>query len=279
MLISVIVSTYNQPEWLEKVLWGYAIQQDRDFEVVLADDGSGPATRAVVDRLRPELGVPLKHVWQPDQGFRKCRALNLAIRAARGEYLLFTDGDCIPRADLVAVHRRLATPGRFLSAGYIKLDAEASHRITAADVRSGRATDYRWLRSIGVRRSRKLLRLALSPSMAALLDAITTTRPTFNGNNTSVWRADAEAVNGFEERMVYGFEDREFGERLTLAGIRGRQIRHRAPVVHLDHSRPWRSAENKTVNDPIVAEVRSGGRRRALMGLDQHAGSTADLGT
>ena len=79
--------------------------------------------------------------------------------------------------------------------------------------------------------------------------------------------------------MVYGFEDREFGERLTLAGIRGRQIRHRAPVVHLDHSRPWRSAENKTVNDPIVAEVRSGGRRRALMGLDQHAGSTADLGT
>lgn len=276
MLVSVIVSTYNQPEWLEKVLWGYAVQQDREFEVVVADDGSGPATRSVVDRLRPQLGVPLHHAWQPDLGFRKCRALNLAIRSARGDYLLFTDGDCIPRADLVRVHRQLATPGRFLSSGYIKLDGATSHRITVDDVRQGRATSYRWLRSIGARRNRKLLRLAWPPAMAALLDAVTTTKPTFNGNNTSVWRADAEAVNGFEERMVYGFEDREFGERLTLAGIRGRQIRHRAPVVHLDHSRPWSTLGNKTTNDPIVAEVRDGGRRRALMGLDQHAGTPAD---
>lgn len=276
MLVSVIVSTYNRPEWLEKVLWGYAVQQDRDFEIVLADDGSGPETRALVDQLRPNLGVPLHHVWQPDIGFRKCRALNLAIRAAHGEYLLFTDGDCIPRSDLVQVHRQLATRGRFLSSGYIKLDPEASRRITVDDVRRGHATSYRWLRSIGVPRSRKLLRLAQPPGVAALLDAITTTRPTFNGHNTSVWRADAEAVNGFEERMVYGFEDREFGERLTHAGIRGRQIRHRAHVIHLDHAQPWRTDRDKAINDPIVAEVRTGGRRRALVGLDQHAERPVD---
>lgn len=271
MLVTVIVSTYNQPEWLEKVLWGYAVQQDRGFELVVADDGSGPDTRIVIDRVAPHIGVALEHVWQPDLGFRKCRALNLAIRAARGEYLLFTDGDCIPRADLVQAHRRLALPGHFLSSSYIKLGPQASRRITVDDVRNGNATSYRWLRSIGVRRSRKLLRLAHSPRVAAVLDAITTTKPSFNGNNASVWRADAEAVNGFEERMVYGFEDREFGERLVRAGIRARQVRHRAHVIHLHHHQPYRTGGEQAINDPIVAEVRSGGRTRALVGLDQHS--------
>ena len=100
MQVSVIVSTYNQPEWLEKVLWGYNIQSFKEFELIVADDGSGKAMREVLGRLTPRLSYPLKHVWHEDRGFRKCEILNKAILAASTDYLVFTDGDCIPRKAL-----------------------------------------------------------------------------------------------------------------------------------------------------------------------------------
>jgi glycosyltransferase involved in cell wall biosynthesis len=271
MLISVIVTTYNMPEWLEKVLWGYGAQLDRGFELVVADDGSGPATRELLERVGPELGVPLRHVWHEDRGFRKCEILNRAILAARGEYLLFTDGDCIPRADLVAVHRALARPGRFLSGGYIKLPLPLSRALTREDVGTGRATAYRWLRAHGAPAGRQLLRLAMGPALATLLDRVTSTRPTFNGHNASVWRVDAVAVNGFEESMAYGGLDREFGERLENAGLRGTQVRYRTAVVHLDHARGYRNeaalAQNRALRDAVAATRRT----RALAGLDRHS--------
>ena len=112
---SVIVSTYNRPEYLELVLDGYAAQTNRDFEVVVADDGSAPATADTIHRIRKDTGLRITHVWHEDSGFRKSLIVNRAIVAAGGEYLLFTDGDCIPRRDLVEVHRRLARPGFFVA--------------------------------------------------------------------------------------------------------------------------------------------------------------------
>src|SRR5690554_2143218 len=107
MDISVIITTYNQPEWLEKVLWGCAVQTFPHFEIIIADDGSGPETREAIERMRSQLPMPLRHVWHEDRGFRKCEILNRAIAAASGDYLIFLDGDCIPRRDFVDVHRRL----------------------------------------------------------------------------------------------------------------------------------------------------------------------------
>ena len=73
MLATVIMTTYNAPEWLEKVLWGFAAQIDQRFEVVIADDGSQPATLELLRRMASELPFALRHVWQPDDGFRKCQ--------------------------------------------------------------------------------------------------------------------------------------------------------------------------------------------------------------
>jgi glycosyltransferase involved in cell wall biosynthesis len=143
MNIALILATYNQPEWLEKVLWGYAVQSVRDFQVVIADDGSGPETAAVVERVRAETGMALVHVWHPDEGFRKCEILNRAILAADGDYLIFSDGDCIPRSDFVATHRRLAEPNRFLSGGYLMLPMEVSRRIGRASTPGPSATRAR----------------------------------------------------------------------------------------------------------------------------------------
>ncbi len=102
--ISVIVSTYNSEEWLKKVLWGFNYQLFKDFEVVVADDGSRSATRELIEKMADEVHYPIVHVWQEDDGFQKSRILNKAITACNAEYIIMTDGDCIPREDFVLVH-------------------------------------------------------------------------------------------------------------------------------------------------------------------------------
>src|SRR5688572_24901165 len=188
MRISIIVSTYNQPSYLERVLWGYAVQTDRDFQLVVADDGSGPETGELIRNMRTATGLDVLHVWHEDRGFRKSEILNRAIVAAAGDYLLFTDGDSIPRRDLVHVHRTLARPGHYLAGSYIKLPQSVSDRIDIEAIVSGRFADLAWLRSHGLRPGRRALRLTRSRTLAALFDRLTPTRARFQGNNASTWR-------------------------------------------------------------------------------------------
>src|SRR5688500_6085529 len=230
---SVVVTTYNQPRQLELVLWGYAVQTRRDFQVVVADDGSGAETRETVERVRAASGLDALHVWHEDRGFRKTEILNRAILAAASDYLIFTDGDCIPRRDLVGTHVRLARRGRFLSGGYLKLPADVTSAIQPEDVESMRVADPAWLREHGWRGGRHELRLTRSGLLAAALDRLTPTRPTWNGHNASGWKDDLIAVNGYDTDMAYGGLDRALGERLENAGIRGVQVRFRATVLHL----------------------------------------------
>lgn len=256
MLVSVIIATYEAPERLALVLRGYALQTHRPFEVLVADDGSDGRTAACVRRMQRETRLAIRHVWHEDRGFRKSTILNRATEAARGEYVVFTDGDCIPRADFLATHVALAAPGMFLSGGCVRLPAGLSDRITDDDVRAGRATDRAWLMARGLGR-RQWRRLACPGSrLAAACDAVTTTRATWNGCNSSTWLEHVLAVNGHDERMRYGGLDRELGERLVNLGIRPRQVRHRAVCVHLAHARPYATAEAWDANRAIRAATR-----------------------
>ncbi|MDQ3287822.1 MAG: glycosyltransferase family 2 protein [Pseudomonadota bacterium] len=271
---SVIFTTYNQPDWLEKVLIGFGAQDRADFEVLVADDGSRDDTRERIDALRPQLRVPVRHLWQPDEGFRKCEAMNDAIAKATADYLIFTDGDCIPRADFVSTHLRLRAPGRFLSGGYHKLPMDTSVAITADDIRSQRCFDARWLHAHGMSRSHRDLKLTAGPIGSRLLDMISPARASWNGHNASGWKADMLAINGFDERMRYGGQDREFGERLENAGIRGKRIRYRAVVVHLDHKRSYATADSIAFNRALRAETRSGRRTWTQFGIRKEVDPT-----
>ncbi|HSU15897.1 glycosyltransferase [Longimicrobium sp.] len=271
MRISVVLSTYNRPRDLERVLWGYAVQTDRAFQLVVADDGSGAETAALVDRMRGEANLDLLHVWHEDRGFRKTEILNRAIAAAAGDYLVFSDGDCIPRRDLVATHRALAAPGRFIAGGYLKLPAAVSDRITVDDVTSGRVSDLAWLRAQGWRPGRRALRLTGSRRIGRIFDALTPTSTEFHGNNASVWREALERVNGFEGEMGYGGLDKALGYRLRNAGVRGVQARHRAVCLHLHHERPYRDPQMLRRNRELLARLRAGGEHRARRGLAELA--------
>lgn len=265
--MEVVLATYDQPAALARALWGYARQTHRDFRVVVADDGSGPETASVIDRLRRESGLEILHVRHADRGFRKCEILNRAILATDGEYLVFSDGDCIPRDDFLAAHGRLAERERFLSGGYLKLPASVTARITEADARDGRATELGWLCAQGWRPGRHALRLTKVPGAAALLDRTTPTRASWNGHNASTWRATLLAANGFDAEMEYGGLDRALGERLQNLGMRGKQIRFRAPVVHLDHGRPYRDPERVRRNRAIRDRIHLARETRARQGI------------
>lgn len=256
MRVSVIISTYDHPEWLRKVLEGFRYQLHREFELVIADDGSGADTREVIDRFRSSSGIPVIHVWQPDEGFQKSRILNKAIEAATSDYLVFTDGDCIPRRDFLKVHAKRAEKGRFLSGGYFMLPMETSKAITDADIASGNAFLADWLQDHGLPWTFRLLKLTARGRIQQFLNFITPTRPTWNGHNASGWKSDLVAVNGFNEDMKYGGQDRELGERLVNLGIRGKQIRYSAVCIHLDHKRSWKTAESIAFNKSVRAHTR-----------------------
>jgi glycosyltransferase involved in cell wall biosynthesis len=256
MKTSVIVTTYNSPHWLEKVVWGYSVQTFSDFELVIADDGSDGETGLLLSRLAAVTGLSIRHIWHEDRGFRKCRILNEAIKQSMGDRLVFTDGDCIPRRDFLEVHDDLAEQGCFLSGGLVRLPLALSERISIDDIVYGRATDRRWLRSNGLPMTRKVLLLNERPRWGRWLDGITTTRPSWNGHNSSGWREDILRVNGFDERMAYGGLDRELGERLVNAGVRPKQVRHRAVCIHLDHDRSYINQEAWQRNLTIRREVR-----------------------
>jgi glycosyltransferase involved in cell wall biosynthesis len=271
MNISVIISTYNKPHLLERVLWGYAVQTRRDFQVVVADDGSGRETAATIRRIRAEAGLDLVHVWHEDRGFRKTDILNRAIVASGGDHLLFTDGDCIPRADLLDVHHRLAQPGRYLAGGYLKLPPRVSEAIAVDDVVSGRCARLPWLRAKGWRPGRRALRLVRSELLGALFDWLTPTAAHFHGNNASVARAALIEVNGFEGEMGYGGLDRALGYRLENLGVPGRQARHRAVCLHLHHDRPYRDPAVVEKNREILHRIRRTGEVRARRGIAELA--------
>lgn len=241
--ISVIFTTYNSVEWLEKVLWGFHYQTDNNFEVIVADDGSREETKEAIERFKKNTHLEVQHVWQPDDGFQKCRIMNKALKAAKGDYVLFTDGDCIPRNDFVAVHRTHAEEGFYLSGGYFKLPMDISKRINRADIETGRAFDSQWLLDNGLKKTHKISKLTARGLWAKFMNSVTPTNRTWNGHNASGWKKDLFDVNGFDESMQYGGQDCELGYRLRHNGIKAKQIRYSAICVHLDHARGYVNPE------------------------------------
>jgi glycosyltransferase involved in cell wall biosynthesis len=270
------MTTYNSPVWLEKVLWGYSVQHHKDFEIIIGDDGSTGETRDVIDRLREATGMTIKHVWQEDKGFRKCRILNKSILEVESEYVVFTDGDCIPRGDFLKVHAEEARPFTFLSGGYHKLPMTTSETITRDDIVSGKCFRLDWLKAHGLKSSYKNSKLTAGPLKAKIYNALTPTACNFKGSNGSAWRKDILAVNGFDERMPWGGLDREFGVRLVNSGVKPKHVRYNAIVIHLDHNRGYKDPELVSANKALRVDSEKQRKTRTDHGIEQLAQEAAE---
>jgi len=255
--ISIIISTYNSEAWLEKVLWSYEAQTFKNFEMVIADDGSKQPTFDLIDRMKAEVSYPIIHVWHEDNGFQKSQILNKAILACNSDYILMSDGDCMARKDYVEVHIKERQKRYFLSGGYFMLPMDISKLITKDDILSQRCFDVNWLKSHGLKFSFKNNKLTSKGFKQKVLNTITPTNASWNGHNASGWKEDILAVNGFDERMQYGGQDRELGERLFNYGIKSKQIRYSAVCLHLDHPRGYKTQDSINKNLAIRATTKN----------------------
>ncbi|HVY59576.1 MAG TPA: glycosyltransferase family 2 protein [Xanthobacteraceae bacterium] len=264
-LISVIVATYERPDALDAVLRSLARQTDATFEVIVADDGSGPAAARVVADWRSRLGVRLDHVWHEDRGFRLAEIRNRAISASRGVYCIFLDGDCLARPNFVAAHRRLAEPGWFVTGNRLLLSRELSERILTEGLE---VETWGWRDWLGCRLRGEVNRMSpLATLPLGRLRRLGHARwRGARGSNMAFWREDLERLDGFDSAFLgWGREDSDIFVRMMHAGRRRKDGRFATGVLHLWHPEADRS--NLEQNDAQLREVIASGRVRARRGL------------
>ncbi len=264
-LISVIITTYNREDALDAVLRALAAQSDRDFEIVVADDGSGPDTARLIESWKPRIGVALKHVRHEHRGFRGGEIRNRGIRASDGALCIFLDGDCLARRDFIANHRRLCEPGWFVIGNRILLSREFTAAILAQGLTPdswtlGALVRQRWRG--GINRLLPAVHLPLGP-LRKLQKASWRGAQTCN---FAVARSDLDRVDGFDNSFVgWGFEDSDLAIRLMRAGVRRKDGRFATGVFHLWH--PWNDRAQLSANRERLDDTISSTRIAALRGL------------
>jgi glycosyltransferase involved in cell wall biosynthesis len=259
--VSVVITTYNWPQALRVCLESFRHQTSRDFEILVADDGSGPATRETVTAIANDFPVPVTHVWHPDQGFRLAAIRNRAMAQAAGDYIVLMDGDCFVLCDFVARHIALREPGMFVSGRRTWL----GKRVTARTLAHGAPPSVRWPYWFAW----SLMGQVTGPFELIGMPAGMSFRYKFQLRyqraqtcNLGYWRADGEAVGGYDERYVdHGLEDSDFVVRMIRHGIRRKEGAHGSIVLHLNH--PRRQRDPAALNAEMFAELLASDRTMA----------------
>ena len=263
--LAVVVSTYEWPEALDAVLRSLFEQSDSSFDVVVADDGSGPETRTVAERWGAAFGKRLAYVWQPDLGYRLARVRNLGALTATSEFLMLIDGDCVPRRHFVRAVRACAMPGWFIATNRVSVSPASTERILASRTRIHHWSLARWLTSGAAGISELAM---LTPRDRRKVGRRNVPEFSPRGNAfccVGVASADFEAVNGYDGRYVgWGDEDVDLVVRLRRLGLRCGHAGPQATPIHLWHaSREVRERGNWW----LLEETKGSNRIRAIEGL------------
>jgi glycosyltransferase involved in cell wall biosynthesis len=264
-LISVIVTTYNREDALDAALRALARQTDRDFEIVVADDGSRAETARVVADWASRLALPVQHVWRAHDGFRGGEIRNRGIRASVGKLCIFLDGDCLARDDFVATHRRLAEPGWFVTGNRILLSRALTETVLAEGL-AAETWNFAALAREHLRDGANRLLPALRLPLGFLRKFPNRKWRGAQTCNLAVARSDLDRIDGFDATYTgWGLEDSDLVVRLLHAGARRKDGRFATGVLHLWHTPNDRSkfAANQTRLDAVL----HGDRVRALRGL------------
>jgi glycosyltransferase involved in cell wall biosynthesis len=266
--LSLVIAVYNKPELLRLVLAACERQSFTNFEVIIADDGSGPEVRRLIEELKPQLPFPMIHLWHEDRGWRKNIMLNNAIRASRAGHIVFIDGDCLPSRHFLLDHWNEREEGKVLLGRRVETSERWSKALTLEMVRSGAFERLGWAelkdglqgKSLrvedGIRMPSALLRKLLLRKVRGML-----------GSNFSAAKRDLVAINGFDELYVGPGcgEDSDVQYRLSLIGVTGKSLRNLAVQYHVWHPR-------MPVSDPSWDRfelVKKSGKAKCEVGLEK----------
>ncbi len=258
-MISILLATYNWPQALKLCLESLATQTDRNFEIIIADDGSTESTKHLIESIKDSYPTSITHLWQDDQGFRKTKILNQAIFAAHGNYLVFLDGDCIVQPDFVARHRELAQTGYLVTGSRVLLNES----LTTALLAWPHWSFQKFCASLLSKRFNgginKYWPLKIKLGNGSWRDYKKFVWRRIKGCNMACWKADAEAIKGFDETMTgWGHEDADFVFRLQRHGIHRKSGSWSTEVLHLFHkiNDQTQAAENaRLVREKILAKA------------------------
>lgn len=265
MRVALAVTTYERADALARVLESIAAQARAPDELLVADDGSGADTRAIVAAHASRALYPVRHLWQAHEGFRAARVRNLAIAAAQADYLVLADGDMLLHPQFLADHERHARPGSFVQGVRIPLDATATAHILQAA--PGNAVALACKSSSGI--SRRWAWTRHSPLLARGASALGNALVAVKSCNQGYWKSDLLAVNGFNEAMIgWGPEDKELAVRLERHAVRRRTLLFGGIAWHLDH--PPAARDRSAINEGVLAETRNSYTVRCVQGLDRH---------
>jgi glycosyltransferase involved in cell wall biosynthesis len=259
---ALLVTTYERPDALARVLESAAAQSHPPDELIVADDGSTAPTVDLVRRLAASMPFPVRHVWQPHDGFRAGRARNLAIAATDCDYVVLIDGDMVLHPEFLADHLSFARPGWYSQGVRVRLDEGATRRllVTGSELPSPLDAGLG-----GLRRSYALRAPTLARWLARASNAVIAVKAC----NQAYWRDDLVAVNGFDETMRgWGAEDKDLCARLENAGVRRQTLLFAAVAWHLEH--PPAGREATAANVARWHDTVRSGRKRCAEGLDTH---------
>ncbi|MEJ6649292.1 MAG: glycosyltransferase family 2 protein [Rhodospirillales bacterium] len=268
MKTTVIVTTYNRPDALEAVVRGFFFQRDLNFDLIIADDGSDLRTRDVVSKLKSDAPFDILHVWHEDLGFRAAAIRNKAIKAANGDYLIFTDGDCVPRRNFVSNHKILAEKGWFLSGNRVLLSPRLTAEVLNQSIDVGCWNARTILRHYLAREINRLLPFLTKLPLSLFRKSAPARWRGVKTCNFSGWKSDLIAVNGFEEEYEgWGLEDSDLVVRLIRKGVKHKSARQATPTLHLWHDENDRSKLGQ--NEEKLNAILDSDRVMASIGLEQ----------
>ena len=228
MKVSVLITTYNRPKYLKRVIEGHLAQSRVPDEIVIADDGSDEETARVVEEFKRDNSIEIFHVWHEDRGFRTSTIRNRAIARASGEYLIICDDDIMPSSRFTEDHLRLSQKGFFVQGHRALLCSRASEFFSVNDMNCP-----------------SLLKLFLKGEVKNIINVLRLPLPLIRRSqdlhgirscNMGFYREDLVSVNGFNEEFEgWGKEDSELAVRFYKYGIKRKDIKFRACCYHLYH--------------------------------------------
>jgi len=267
MKTAVIVTTYNRPDALAGVLEGYCWQRDHDFELVVADDGSNGETAEVVQHFALRAPFSVTHIWHEDRGFRAAAIRNRAVASTNADYVIFTDGDCVPSRHFVRTHKQLAEPGYFLGSNRVLLSAELTAHVVRERIPVHAWGGIEWARCWSRREVNRVLPLMRLPD-GPFRKWSPNRWSGIKTCNLSAWRTDLVRVNGLDASYEgWGLEDSDLVIRLLHAGVKHKNARFAATVFHLWH--PDHDRMQLPVNQERLQDLLRSSTVRATLGLDE----------